>query len=179
MAKPTAPKTSVTKSSDITLEGMVALTNYSKTFLLERAREGYFKSDRHGVYKLGNVILGLIRYFKEARAATTRSEAAVEVQRARAEQIRQSMAVEARDLISFKLHGEIVDTIVGGIVATLNGLPSMLTRDPALRSQYAEKIEVERKRLCRRWAELAKADETALDPDAFEDDEATTEEVAE
>lgn len=161
----------ITKDVEVTLDELANLTNLSKTWLNKLANDGFFKSERRGFYRLGNVINGLMKFYKDDRRASSQTAAMHKVHEARAKQIEQQTARQARELISFELHGEIVDMIVGSIVAFCNGLPSMLTRDPTLRAEYIAKIDKERHRLSAYWAKLAKADGNAVDPFQSADDD--------
>jgi hypothetical protein len=169
MAKVTIANAKITKSSEISLEDAAALTNLSKTWLLKLANEGYFKAERHGVYKLGNVIQGIIKYHKEERRNASQTAASAEVQKARARQINQRTALEAGELRRTSEFNATTDQIVGGIIAELNGLASRLTRDRTLRVEYDKVIHDMRQRLTDQWAALAKGE--TPEEDIAEDDE--------
>ncbi|WP_315731767.1 MULTISPECIES: hypothetical protein [unclassified Bradyrhizobium] len=148
-----------TKNTEVSLEELAAITGRSKSWLNKLAADGYFKSERHGTYRIGNAIAGLLRHGKEDKRSAAQTSAAVDVQKARAEQIRLRTAREAGDLVTHQFHTDIIGLIVGDLVAFLNGLPARLTRDPKLRSEYEATIGSERLRLCEQWERLASEDD--------------------
>jgi hypothetical protein len=151
-----ASEIKITKSTEVTLAEILALTNLSKTFILDRVRDGYFEAVRPGVYKLGAVWLGLLKHQKDLRKAATQTESSVEVQKARAAQIRQKTAIEARELIPMADACAMIDKIVGGTKAEMEGMPALLTRDRALRVEYEKIFHDMMQRLSDRYAAIAK-----------------------
>jgi hypothetical protein len=134
------------------IDGGYIERNRSNLFDLHRAVQGYakYKSD-HGVKKTGKT--------KEA----TQSR----VQIARAKQIEQQTALQAKDLISRNEHVDIIDFLIGGISVELDGLSAQLTRDRSLRTEYEKKIMEMKKRLQDRW-QRAQQDASALDEEVEE-----------
>ena len=156
---------SIDKTTEVSLDEILALTNRSK-ILAQRAREGYFKSERHGVYKLGNVNRRTLKYSQGA--ASGRADGGIGgSQSARTDQIRQRMAIEARDLISFKEHTAIVETCISVAQASKHGLPAR-----SLVIELACQVRAEGQRTTQ-LALSAKVGEAGHDPDGDEpaDDE--------
>ncbi|WP_407189142.1 hypothetical protein [Bradyrhizobium centrosematis] len=159
-------KMKLTKSSEVSLEELADITSRSKSWLNKLAADGYFKSERHGTYRIGNVVAGLLKHAREEKrgAMVAPTPARTKVDEARAEQIKLRTARESGELVTFQFHCDTVALMVGGMAAMLNGLPAMLTRDLKLRSEYDRVIQGERQRLSQQWSRLA--DEESATSDA-------------
>jgi hypothetical protein len=169
MAKVTKSGAAITKSTEISLEELAAITGRSKTWLNERAAEGFFKSERHGVYRLGNAMSGIIRFYERQRKETSQTASSAEVQKARAEGLRLVNAQRAGKLMYTSTHFEVVDIIVGDTKSELNGMAGRLTRDRDLRAEYEKIFHDMAQRLTDKWNKRAKG-EIPKDDGTAEDD---------
>jgi hypothetical protein len=168
----------ISKNTEISLEEIADVTGKTKQWINRLAADGYFKSERHGVYRIGNVWLGMLKKAAEEKKSAL-SPAHAKLIEARTKQIDIRNAKDAGELISFKLSTEIKDEICGSIIAMLNGLPSRLLqampaaqRDPALRAAFEGMINDERRRLNTHWEKLAEqAEQSEVAADAEEIDE--------
>lgn len=162
----------VNKTTEVHLEALAGITRKSKTWLNERAKEGHFKSERHGVYRLGNVVPGIIAYYERLLKEKSQTAAQSELQKQKARLIEMRIAKEAGELIGFSLHCQIVDQVAGIFVTFLNGLPAQLTRDRAQRAEIERVIDAGRERLAANWARLTRITEDDGDNEGMSEDQA-------
>jgi hypothetical protein len=180
MAKVTKSDAKISKSTEVTLAEIVELTNLSKTVINKLAATGYFKAERHGVYKLGAVMLGLLKYYREERKTEQQTAAQQRLLNARARQVELRIAQEEKELIPMADAIEWSDLHTGDAISTFNGLAAMLiSGNTALvphRAYIERVIDDARERLCEKWrkraAEFDKAESQDQSEPDTEDDEA-------
>lgn len=128
----TTTKTKITKTTEVSLEDLSEIVLRSKTWLNERAREGFFKSERHGHYRLGNVVAGIVRYYEAlvegARETAQTSPARERLLEVRTRQVEQRIAREKREVLTMADHLMILDVIQAKVRAEWHGLPRRCSR---------------------------------------------------
>lgn len=154
---------------------LVAVFNCSSRQINVWIDGGYLTKDKQGMFKLCEAVAGAQRYLRDhgvKRGGQTKDASTTRVNEARARAIEQDTALKSKELISFSEHCAIVDILLGGISAELDGLPAQLTRDKTLRAGYDAKLTEMKKRLQERWERMARSSEEDADiePDAGEEE---------
>lgn len=177
MKKPTKP------NYKVSLDELTKVTGRSTSWLNDRSHEGFFKPESYGNYDLATVIPGIVKYYerkmKEKRAEKPQDLAAEQLafQKEKTREIKMRNAKAARELISMSECCAVVDMLVGGMNAALNGFPARFTRDPELRKFIEKEVNDLKERAKQRWADMLEKHEkgqTLIDDDDDDDDNEET-----
>jgi hypothetical protein len=151
--------TKLTKNTEASLEELASITSRTKSWINKLAADGYFKSERHGTYRIGNVIAGLLKHANEQkRAASASGPGQQRLLTARAEDVELRTRIRAGDLIEFKEHTEINDVVYGTFKSELASLGSEIAtqrRDPALRREIEDAVDRRLKKASDTFAKLS------------------------
>lgn len=101
--------------------------------------EGILTKESRGQYPLAASVRAYVRWLRDESRRAAQSAANSRFQDAKAAQIEQKIAREARKLIYLQEALETVDAICGLFRSELDGLPARATRDKALR-EVLEKV---------------------------------------
>lgn len=162
---------------ELSFNDLVALFNASTATVMRMVDGGYIVKKTNGLYQENTAVQGAIRYARDhghgGKGATTKDGASARVNEARARAIEQETALKAKELVTFSEHSAILDLLIGGFSAELDGLPAQLTRDRGVRTEYEKKIADMKRRLSEKWARMAQsADDNAADDDSEDEEEA-------
>jgi len=158
----------------VTLQQVVQLTNLSVVTINKMVNGGYLEKDGPGTFRLVKISPAHARWTKDhpgpggSKSDSTKEASAQRVQDARAKQIEQATALEAKELIPISDHLALYDMLMGGLKAELSGMPAQLTRDRTLRVEYETKFNDMMRRVSERWKKKALSIEEGTDAD--EDD---------
>ena len=156
-------------AQEISFTSLTATLNCSTRTLQIMIDGGYIIKSKKGGYQLNTAVQGAMRYKSDhgTKKSATKEAAATRVQEARAIQIEQETALQAKELISLGEHVAIVDIVVGTVRDQYNSLPARYTRDRDERAKLTKMCEQDMRALSEKWARLAKSAED----DATEDEE--------
>lgn len=142
----------------ISFTQLVATLNMNRVAIQRMIDAGYILRGKDLLYPLHSAVQGALRYTKDTglKRGTGREQAAVRVQEARARSIDQATALQAKELIPLADACALIDLLIGGAKAELDGMPAQLTRDRTLRVEYERKFSEMMQRLSDRWERLAK-----------------------
>ncbi len=137
------------------------------------AKDGHFEKGARGQYRLGSVIAGLVGHYEALLEKGSRSAAATEATQARAEEIRQRMAMRDRTLIPIEDATMALDQLAGVVNGELSGLPARISRDMTVRKKAEAEVHASKERISTALTEAAGAartgrglDEAGADSDA-------------
>lgn len=159
--------------SAISAEALGRLVGVSGRRVRQLAEEGRIpRANVDGRYDAPAVIRHLL-----AEARASRPEGRLELARAKALEVKtageeQRLAERRRELVAVDVATDVIDRMLGAVVAELVGLPARATRDVALRRKLEEEIHAARERMAKALAEAAAAIRAGREPDEVEDDEA-------
>jgi phage terminase Nu1 subunit (DNA packaging protein) len=130
------PKKTTTDGGFGPLAGIVLSSLEAATLiLLTRARlyelvqAGWIKAIAPNRYDPAEVAQGYIRFLKDEERRTSKTATLSRVQEARARQIEQRTARDAGQTIAMADALALLDDVVGGLKADLDGVPARCTRD--------------------------------------------------
>lgn len=130
------------------------------------AEEGRIpRADAAGRYDGPAVVRHLL-----AEARATRPESALDAARARALEVKTAgeemrLAERRRALVAVDVATDVIDRMLGAVVAELVGFPARFTRDVALRRQLETEIHAARERMARALADASAAITTGREPE--------------
>lgn len=183
-ATKTKSTTKISRSSEVTLEELADITGLSKTFLLDRAKEGLFKAKRHGVYVLGEAQRGLFKFYQAQRKPIAQTPAQQRYWEAKAQEIEMRNAQTAGELTLTSEAVEVTTLLVSDMAMGLDGLSASLPppyrQDRELRRVLDDRVFKLRSGLAAKWERLRKGGSDALDAELklTDDDEDEAETIA-
>jgi hypothetical protein len=125
----------------ISLADAARLIGRSKQWVNTLVRDGWIPRNERGLYRLADVVQGYVRSLLDDKKKGTKSSAQNRLQNARAAQIEQNTARDAHLLIETDEAIGVLDEIVGGLKADLEGLAAAVTRDLDLRRDIEAKLD--------------------------------------
>lgn len=132
---------------------------------------GYLPKVARGRYNLVAAVQGYIRFLKEAEQKASKSAAENRVRDARAAEIERRMAREDREIVDLDEAMGCLEDISGLMLATLNSLPAMITRNPTERRRIEDIVRKAQARLVERFAQKMAAFQTGQDDAVPEGDD--------
>jgi hypothetical protein len=108
--------------------------------LYELVQAGWIRALAPNRYDPTEVAQGYIRFLKDDERRTSKTATLSRVQEARARQIEQRMAREAGQTIAMVDALALVDDVVGGLKADLDGVPARCTRDMTERRKLEDEL---------------------------------------
>lgn len=135
-AKKAAPRTAPKAAPDpklgaidLSMESAGELLGISAERVRQLIKDGLVQKRGRNSVPLRSAVQGYIRFLKDDGKKTTKSAAASRLQDARAHQVEVRTAKEVRELVPAEEADAVLQTIIGMLMAALNGLPAQLTRD--------------------------------------------------
>lgn len=101
----------------------------SRARLYELVREGRIKMKAPNCFDTAEVVHGYIKFLRDDERRSSKSATLSRVQQARAVEIEQRTARASAQTVELSEALALVDVVIGGFKADLNGLPARLTRD--------------------------------------------------
>lgn len=133
-----------------------ALFDRSKRWIQERAKEGWFKSDK-GKFELVQLCRGVVAYFDDLQAKSEKKAAATRVTDARTREIEMRIAERQRELIPLEDARNLMGQFAALVRAELTGLPARMTRDKAERKKLEKDVDDALRRLSSKAQKAAAA----------------------
>ncbi|WP_051134100.1 hypothetical protein [Methylocystis sp. ATCC 49242] len=125
----------------VSVQSAADLLGVTPRWVRQLCADGRVAKAAPGVVPLAEVIRAYIASLKDESKKTTKSEAAAEVQRARAEEIRLRVAIKQGELIPMTEIEPVFSDILGELRSRLAGVPAACTRDLALRETIEARLE--------------------------------------
>ena len=141
----------LTKSTNVTLAVAADITGYSKTWLLKLAENGYFAKQARGVYKIGDVVRGIIKFVQEKKKSATKSAAADRLLAVRAEEIELRIRMREGEVVEMRAAEELFMSVLGDLKYQLEGFPAQMSRDLELRRKMDDALNVIFRRTSDKW----------------------------
>lgn len=104
------------------------------------AKEQGIAKDGRGRYAIADLLRGLVAHYEQVLENGSRSTAAADATQARADEIRQRMAIKDRTLIPLDEALQAMEIVVGTVNSELTGLPARATRDMAIRRKIEDEV---------------------------------------
>lgn len=104
------------------------------------AKEQGIEKDGRGRYAITDVLRGVVAHYEAVIDHGSRSTAAADATQARADEIRQRIAMRDRTLIPLDEADQAMTIVVGTVNGELSGLPARVTRDMGLRRKIEDEI---------------------------------------
>lgn len=167
-----AQKNETSSEQLITLEVASRLLMITAERIRQLSKAGYIAIPKRGHTTIVSAVQGYIRFLKDEDRKNTKSSAAQEAVKARADEINLRIAEKRRDLIPIEDHRLAMDLVAGAINRAFTGLPARVTRDVALRRQIEAIVYECRAEVAAAIAagnDLAATGRDASDPDATDD----------
>lgn len=134
----------------------------------ERVRQlikaGYIQRPKPGYTTVVSAVQGYIRFLKDEDRKNTKSHAASEAVKARADEINLRIAERRRDLIPQEDANLALDIVVGEVNKQFTGLPARITRDLRLRRDIEAKLNEAKAKIAEALAAGRVVAETGRDP---------------
>lgn len=128
------------RAQTLSADQAAALLGKSRAWFFERVKEGHIAKEGRGRYSLIGIIRGVVAYYDDILTKQTKTQAASRATDARADEIRQRIAIRDRELIPIDEALQAQDIIVGAVNAELTGLPARVTRDMGLRRKIEDEV---------------------------------------
>ncbi len=123
------------------LAGLFGVTDRQARNLLEMSK---VKSHGRGQWPLSEAVRAVLAQARESREPDQLSAARARAIRAKARQTEIALARQERELIPVDEVLSAFDTVLGGVVSALNGLPARVTRDMEIRRKIEAEIHAAR-----------------------------------
>jgi hypothetical protein len=126
--------------------GIVATPVACQLLMLSRQRldqlaaAGWIARVSKGRWRIVDLVQGYIRYLKDEERRASKTFTLSRVQEARANEIEARTARDAGQTIAMSDALELVDVVVGGLKADLDGLPARFTRDMVQRRKLETEV---------------------------------------
>lgn len=140
-----------------------ALMNRSTRFVQKLVEEGHVTRTKAGRYDLVALVRGMVTYFEEQMAKSTKAAIASRATESRAREIELRIAERCRELIPLDDAKTEVARIVSDVRAEIVGLGARVTRDLELRRQIDQETDGILARLADRSQAAGLALETGVD----------------
>lgn len=134
------PKIVALEDHTLTQTQIAEMTGRSKEWVKKLAQEGVLERDGRGAYKLRSVCAAIIAHYEAMADRSVRAQAAADATQARADEIRQRIAMRERELIPIEESLLAQEIIVGTVNSELTGLPARVTRDMHLRRKIEDEV---------------------------------------
>ncbi|WP_036282335.1 hypothetical protein [Methylocystis sp. ATCC 49242] len=125
----------------VTIRNAADLLGVTDRWVRQLCTDGRVTKEGPGVVPIGEVIAAYTENLKTESKKTSKSEAAAEVQRARAEEIRLRVAIRQGELIPMTEIEPVFSDILGSLRSRLAGVPAACTRDLNLRETIEARLE--------------------------------------
>lgn len=162
----------MSEAGTITTDQAAKLLMISTERVRQLSRTGHIPKVSRGRFHLVAVVQGYLKYLKDDERRASISAAESRVRDARAAEIERRMAREDREIIAMEEAMGTLDEMVGLMLATLNSLPAMITRNPRERRRIEDIVHRAQGRLAKQFAQRSKALAVGQDDeDSMEDGE--------
>lgn len=153
------------KQSDlITIEVAARLLMLTPQRVNQLVSAGYIQRPKRGFTTIVSAVQGYIRFLKDEDRKNTKSHAASEAVKARADEINLRIAERRRDLIPQEDANLALDIVVGEVNKQFTGLPARITRDLRLRREIEAKLNEAKGKIAEALAAGRVVAETGRDP---------------
>lgn len=142
--------------------GFVTIDVASRLLMLTPVRirqlvaEGHIPKAARNQYNLVGLVQGYIKFLRDEDRRSTKNAAENSLKVARQREVELRIAVQTRALIELSEHYEIVDELLGLLIAGLSSLPARVTKDIALRRTIETECDRIRSDLSKRSEEKAR-----------------------
>jgi hypothetical protein len=141
----------------VSLADAAKLIGKSSTWIGKLVHGGYLKRLARGRYKPCDVAQGHIRFMTDAQRRASKSGTLAAVQSARAREIELRIARADHELVEVDEATGVLDEVLGGLKADLDGLGASVTRDAGLRAAIEAKVDEILRRAAEGLQQKAKA----------------------